>query len=1022
MLADAAIAAPAERAPEREICWDRPTVAATIETEAVSPSPAVFFATHTPLRIHRTPATGIRSDGDGATVNEEAVLKDFLTREPANGVLLMPVIGESGTGKSHLVRWVKERTDSTTKRHVIYLPKSETSLKSLIRRLLAGRTQGPLAELAERVESMTSGLDRAAMQQRLLNGLQEAMVRAEPTSPHMRALVGRGRLETLLLDPYVRDHLLQDSRLIAQLADAQLNDRTGGEGERQLEFTLEDLPLDVANYQEAAGPTRKMLAALNASPELRQHAVALVNQCLGEAVANAANFGSGQLSEALLDVRRELAREGKEIVLLIEDFALIQGVQRELLEAVIEAGVRDGKVVYAPIRTLLAVTTGYYRNKLVDTVLTRARAATPYVYDLDVQFDPGEEQGIEEIVGFVGRYLNAGRLGWTALDTAKVDSGAATPNACDACELHDGCHAAFGKSAAGHGLFPFNRPALIRAIRARSPQDNPEAFNPRAVIGEVVRNVLLNHSAAITEGTFPDARFTEEFPTAAIDLPPLPAVVRSAIDHADPDGAVRRATFLEFWGGAPNALTNLDPALHLAFGIEPLDAATTTGSGPVTTTEEEPGNGKASGKLATTPRSIDRNIGFIEEWSTRDRTLPSSTALSLRTAIHTAVTQRVQWTQPLMAEPTAATVKKAFPIRSTSVSIERAEAENLPGTADAPIKLKRTAENAVFLQGLLALRNGQSPDNKGAVLRRLARYADRHRAQVIAAVQRIEDLTDEQLTTAMRAALLGAALAGRAWPGMPEADLLACVVDDGSRWKRDDIAVRTPEWAALWQKHRSARATLVDGIRRGVGVSRGTGSVRMIDAARALPLLRAAAAEPWAWTPPPKLPDWAKPAVDGFSRWEALVDEQFRALEERARRIRELVPPGTQSSAVVGRVREAFGAGVQTKLFVGNAATTSQLIDQAGGWQWEALTALHQDLAAVREAKTDAGRYRATVRAAVLDRGPDLERITSFLIEMDALLDAMLERARPGRGDTSDVEDAVQAAVRTWSEIKAATE
>ena len=39
-------------------CWEPAVAATTLTTEAVSPSPAVFFATHAPLRIYRSPAGG----------------------------------------------------------------------------------------------------------------------------------------------------------------------------------------------------------------------------------------------------------------------------------------------------------------------------------------------------------------------------------------------------------------------------------------------------------------------------------------------------------------------------------------------------------------------------------------------------------------------------------------------------------------------------------------------------------------------------------------------------------------------------------------------------------------------------------------------------------------------------------------------------------------------------------------------------------------------------------------------------
>ena len=43
-------------------CWETAVAAATLTTEAVSPSPAVFFATHAPLQIYRSPANGRRPE------------------------------------------------------------------------------------------------------------------------------------------------------------------------------------------------------------------------------------------------------------------------------------------------------------------------------------------------------------------------------------------------------------------------------------------------------------------------------------------------------------------------------------------------------------------------------------------------------------------------------------------------------------------------------------------------------------------------------------------------------------------------------------------------------------------------------------------------------------------------------------------------------------------------------------------------------------------------------------------------
>ncbi len=133
------------------------------------------------------------------------------------------------------------------------------------------------------------------------------------------------------------------------------------------------------------------MTQLRGSDELLATAVQLLNENLDQAVLRLANLTGGKLQQAMLDIRRELHNK-QEIVLLVEDFAVIQGVQRDLLDAITEVSVREGREELAPIRTLMAVTRGYY-DTLADTVTTRVAAGVPYLYDLDVSFGEGESEG-----------------------------------------------------------------------------------------------------------------------------------------------------------------------------------------------------------------------------------------------------------------------------------------------------------------------------------------------------------------------------------------------------------------------------------------------------------------------------------------------------------------------------------------------------------------------------------------------------------------------------------------------------
>jgi hypothetical protein len=932
----------------------------------------------------------------------------------------MPVIGDSGTGKSHLVRWVKERTPSTDLRHVIYLEKMRTSLKAVVTTLLEGASGEPFDAIRADVANVGAQFDQAGLEQRLLNNLQEQLTAAEPPSGPARVLAGPRGLAVLLLDPHVRDHLLQPGRLIPRLAEQLLADRHEGGSERPLLFTIDDLPLTISRVEEASQPAQRLLGVISTRPDdLQPAAVELLNMHLSTAVMHATNLGVGRLHQALVDIRRELARQAKEIILLIEDFALIQGIQRDLLDAMIETGVRDGRTVLAPIRTLLAVTTGYY-SRLVDTVLTRARAATPYVYDLDAQFDESEN-GIAETLSFVGRYLNAARVGQESLDRGGVRRADDAENACPTCPMVSDCHAGFGVTEQGHGLYPFNRSGLLRAIHSHAPPGKPQAFNPRAILGQVVRNILVEHAASIGDGSFPDGRFRQEYPTADIDRP-LPSAVRNAVDEADPTNAERRATLLEFWGDAPRHLTNLVPEVHRAFDLPLLDISeqpAPTAKPQPRPTESEPT--PATDSTGHLPSSVRKAIADVEAWQSRNAVLLQQTALAIRTIIGDAVLRRCQWNDPPMPEPKQEVLRRAWPAKSVVVSIEGAAAENLPGTADAPIKFIRSAKEAVFFQGLLEADAGNIAGN-GRHIRRLHEIAARHQRDVVQSVQRARAATDDQLVIALRAALLGAVLAGRAHPEMTDAHLMNAALSDGRAWTRVDAATRTSSWAQTWQRHQSVRPGLVEGLRMGFGVQRGVaGQVRMIDAARAMPLLRQAATG-WTWqTPRAGLPEWMQwEAVAGFANWDSLIDAQVAHLASQMAELRTYLPRGTRAQDVVQAVADAVRAGVQIGHPPGDLPEFRELVAAAGDLDWKSIAQLERDLERAARASGSLDRDRqALVTIAAADRGDHLPRAVEFLKRADAWLTEALAAAEvrqstTGRGSAGQMEDLL----RQWTQIR----
>ncbi|MET9218649.1 protein DpdH [Streptomyces sp. NPDC003300] len=973
------------------LCWTPETAATTINTEAISPSRAVFLATHAPLRIRRASLDGRAIVDNGPLIDENTVLKDFLSLQSDTGALLLPIVGDSGTGKSHLVRWVRENLPPSDKYKIIYLEKAKTSLRAVIDALLADADGGALTQLRADIDRFTDGVDAATLSRRLLNALSEALAAttARDVGQHARPLAGPRGLTVVLQDPHVSAFMLGEGKFIPQLAKQLLQDRADGEPDRPMAFTIDALPTDLLDLHRAAQVTIRMINVISGNTQLQQAAVDLLNQHLEAAVKRVASLGAGRLQDAMLQVRQEYARKGKEIILLIEDFALIQGVQKDLLDAVIEAANRYGSTTLAPIRTLMAVTTSYFSD-LPETALTRVRATAGYVYNLNVSFTR-DDRGESEITSFVGRYLNAARVGRDALEK---EGERQIPNPCETCDLVSRCHEQFGVSSEGFGLYPFNSYALVRTIHATAPRNDPYAFVPRTVLGSVIRPVLVDQANALTEGTFPDARFRTQFPTADIDEP-LSTDVQEVVEAEDHLDADRRKIVLEFWGGAPDHAGALPSAVTEAFALE--TRAFSGGSATSRNLRKVPEANSRKEKPQRDPHATDElppslqaKVNAVEDWLTREQVLQQAVASELRTVIVTAVAQRYRWVHPLMREQTQATLRSAWPSNARVVSIEGAT-ENIQGADEAPIKFKRTARNSRYLRSVLLLKNGQ-PAQRAEHVRRLSTDADRFTASLTTALQKNLQITDDDLVLGLRAALIGAALAGQAWPGMDEAELLTAVFADGRSWARQDAADREGAWSRALVGHLQHRPPLVERLRDALGVAQGDGKPRLIDAARALPLLRRAAAQ-WDWqVTGSDIPEWVKQAVKTFANWTDMVNTQNATLRRKLDNIRLHHPRGKTGAQVLAAVRNALLAAEDASIPVPLATRTdlTERLARAQDVDWKILNQLEDDLMLAEQPDaSDAARITAAVR----DRGVTTQVVSGLLQASDAWLNSALEHA-----------------------------
>jgi hypothetical protein len=603
---------------KRVACWKSQDAYAVVNPDADALDDFVFRAVHTdfPVQVSSGRAGSVR------TVTAADFLASIL--QPRDHVLV-PVVGDSGTGKSHLIRWLdlKLRGFSGV-REVIYVPKAQTNLRdiiySLVRRL-PPKDQEPylIALTTTGSASLTSEAQRTA----ILNQVHLALVNDQGGSspsvtPDLEDFALHG-LRAMFSDPHIRKILLIDNGFAAALA-AHVFEKPEHyrPAEERREFRERDLPLQAGDLRKAAQETQDFLTWLmGATHADRSAVVGIVNRHIDWAISNCLNLSGDRLISLMLELRRHFRLCGQELVLLIEDFARLQGLDRALLQSILEQ-----QPDLCVLRTVFASTGGFYES-LEATIKTRVT----FVVDMDAHALKDER----ELNYFVAHYMNAVRWGSSALREQWEDVQARAidfdvPSKCDECSFKGECHPTFG-AINGVGLYPFTAQA-IEVMAERSEANYKTVFNPRAFLKLVVRPVVLS-ADALEAGSFPPPQLL-----AGLGGRLMPPAQLSRIKRDDAQHWERRIGVLELWGGTEDVI-NLNPMLHAAFDLPMLKGASATFDSRSVTTS--PSNTSAP------PTAPDSRLRELQEWQEGRTKLSTGTAQALRDAVFSAIEEFIDW-------------------------------------------------------------------------------------------------------------------------------------------------------------------------------------------------------------------------------------------------------------------------------------------------------------------------------------------------------------------------------------------
>lgn len=555
--------------------------------EAETAAEAVFLAVHQPMLLTK------REDGVEQTVKESQVLDALLAPHPS-GTTIIPIIGDSGVGKSHLIRWLdsnlKLRKDAPS-RHLVRIPKS-ANLRTVLELILKGL---PHTENYNHIRHQLQGadipteLDQAtqSLKANLLVELQRkevsAAVRiqshqaAEHDHQDVRHCSG---LQSLLGDPAIQPHFINSdpkgTGVLTRIADRLIHGAGGNDTGPLNQFNPDDFVfLQNVEIDQLAAPTRLYLPTLKKDDQL-QIAIRCLNDVIDRAVGKLVAFaGTVSLSDVFLNIRRQLLKDGRELVILVEDFAVLAGIQGPLLDAIVREARREDEELCL-MRTAIAVTEG----KLPETVKTRAHV----LWSIKSEPFKDEDAAITWYGNFVGGFLNAARHGQSFLkkkfnEASAEDqaSGAWIPRqlSSEADEETEANLSAFGSAASGIPLFPFNHAIIEQFLRRQT--GGLMAFKPRGFINGLLRNTLINQRNTWVQKQFPPQGYLS-FESRML-AHPVAEFIRKAIPNREEQNRIFPLAF--FWGGNPQneqAVRQLPAGIFRAFDREQDFAI---GTGPV---------------------------------------------------------------------------------------------------------------------------------------------------------------------------------------------------------------------------------------------------------------------------------------------------------------------------------------------------------------------------------------------------------------------------------------------------------
>lgn len=375
-----------------------------IKTDDMATEDAYFMATHMPFAQLEVYQDG-RTSSEPKLMSEDEVFENLIYN-PNNSHRMIIVRGDNGTGKSHLIRYLKAKFENSPStiynpvtEQLIFLRRLNNSVRGAFSQLIDQNVikDPDVEEKLRKFVASSDAKDESAFKTDILYSYIAA-VRNDLSSKTYKPVICRN-IASFLSDSRVSEHLLREGGAISRCynvitapSNQVLKDNTI--------FTEDDFNISKiirAVINQGDPQASDFASTLKGDDYEINRLIIYLNRFTREVVQRCADISSESTKTVFTQLRRDLKKQGKNLTLFIEDFTGFTGIDSELI-TVLSTEHGGDYADLCRVTAIIGITNDYYdqfRDNFKERV-THQISVTDRSYGTD-----------DFLIQMTGRYLNA---------------------------------------------------------------------------------------------------------------------------------------------------------------------------------------------------------------------------------------------------------------------------------------------------------------------------------------------------------------------------------------------------------------------------------------------------------------------------------------------------------------------------------------------------------------------------------------------------------------------------------------